>query len=185
MTERLALAPASSWVAPELSVCDGDDRLTFRIQDAFNFHGYDAAGGVVLGFRLLQRAAALLSPDALPERRGFSLFTSFPGLGARDCFELVTRMVSGGRFRLDTGFEDTVAQPGVEGRFHFDFGYDGRRVVLAPVEGYPVPEFIALGKASKRPGFTAEQQLAWRNAKITLANTLLRASADQVIRVIG
>lgn len=175
-----------SWVEPTLEVADGDDILQFHIQDALNYHGYDAVGGVVLGFRLLQKAIAMLTPvgDTCIQRREVSLFTAFPGLGARDCFELVTRMVTQKHITVDTSFSDTVAQEGVEGRFYFEFHYRGAKAKLAPIEGYPGDEFIALGKASKLTGFTAEQQLGWRNAKFGLANTLLGASADAVIRVL-
>ena len=177
------LAP-SDWHTPQLTVLDSGNALTFHIQDAFNYHGYDAVGGVVLGFRLLQKAIAILSPDAPPERREFTLFTAFPGLGARDSFELVTRMVTGNRFTLDTGFAETSAQAGVEGRLHFEFGYRGQHVALAPIEGAPSAEFIALGKASKLPGVSPQQKADWQRAKYALANTLLAADPDEVIRVL-
>lgn len=183
-TRILPLLAKSDWRSPQLTVRDSGNTLTFHIQDAFNYHGYDAVGGVVLGFRLLQRAIALLSPNAPPERRELTLFTAFPGLGARDCFELVSRMVSGDRFALDTQFINTTAQAGVEGRLHFDFGYRGQHVVLAPIEGAPSAEFIALGKASKLPGVSAQQQADWQRAKYAFANTLLAADPGEVIRVL-
>jgi len=159
--------------------------MRFSIQDAFNYHGYDAPGGVVLGFRLLQRAFSLLTPGkTCPDRRGLFLFTAFPGLGLRDTMELVTRLVTEDRFSLDTAFDDSRAQEGVAGRFYYRFTYDGRSVELAPLEGYPGGEFIRLGKASKMPGFDEEEAEAWRNAKYQLANTLLGAPAEAVIRVL-
>ena len=182
--DRSTLIAGSHWHTPRLTVVDAGSALTFHIQDAFNYHGYDAVGGVVLGFRLLQRAIVILSPDAPPERREFTLFTAFPGLGARDSFELVTRMVTGNRFTLDTGFAETSAQAGVEGRLHFEFGYRGQHVALAPIEGAPSAEFIALGKASKRPGVSPQQKADWQRAKYALANTLLAADAGEVIRIL-
>ncbi len=93
-------------------------------------------------------------------------------------------MVTGNRFTLDTGFAETSAQAGVEGRLHFEFGYRGQHVALAPVEGAPSAEFIALGKASKRPGVSPQQKADWQRAKYTLANTLLAAAPGEVIRVL-
>ena len=72
--DSLLLAPPD-WHTPQLTVLDSGNALTFHIQDAFNYHGYDAVGGVVLGFRLLQRAIAILSPDAPPERREFPRYS--------------------------------------------------------------------------------------------------------------
>ena len=186
MQNACSLIDQTQWIEPTLAIADNNHTLHFHIQDAFNYHGYDAVGGVVLGFRLLQKAISILAPTdgALLERRQLSLFTAFPGLGARDCFELVTRMVTENNMTVDTLFSDTVAQKGVYGRFFFEFRYHGKRVQLAPIEGYPPENFIQLGKASKLPNFTAEQQLAWRNAKYQLANTLLGANADTVIRIL-
>lgn len=184
-TNTNALLPVEMWVDPLLTVADGNEVITFHLQEAFHYHGYDAVGGVVLGFRLLQKASAILSPEAPLQRRELSLFTAFPGLGARDCFELVTRMATCEQIKVDTAFSQTTAQKGVEGRFFFQFTYRGQSVQLAPIEGYPKPEFITLGKASKQPDFSIEQAQAWKNAKYTLANILLQHQADDVIRVLG
>ena len=105
-----SLSCPEQWVQPHLIVQDAGHQLVFTPEDVFRYHGYDAVGGAVLGFRLLQRAIRELSPQAMPERRDISLFTAFPGLGARDCFELVTRMASERRLTLDTSFTHKDAQ---------------------------------------------------------------------------
>ena len=178
------LIPIEQWQAPQIEVCDADEHLSFHMQDALRYHGYDAVGGVVLGFRLLQQAIAQLAPEALPQRRAFEVLTAFPGLGFRDCMELITRCVSENRFHLNTNLHNPQVQEGVQGRLHFEFGYHGQRIVLSPIAGALSAEFIALGRASKQPGFTQQQQQAWRQAKFALANTLLVAQAQDVIRVL-
>ncbi|MDR0806858.1 MAG: hypothetical protein LBN41_08990 [Enterobacteriaceae bacterium] len=185
MATNSRLIPASQWVVPTLTVAENDQLLTFSVQSAFNYHGYDAVGGVVLGFRLLQRALALLSENNEPlQRRELTLFTAFPGLGARDCFELVSRMVTEQRFTLDTDFIHPDAQKGIAGSFYFEFGYRGKRVALAPIVGQPSSAFLAAGRASKQPDATAEIQQQWIAAKYQLANTLLGISAQDAIRVL-
>ena len=178
------LAKPADWESPFLTVNDEGSPLRFGIRDAFSYHGYDAPGGVVLGFRLLQRAFALLAPGKTPERRKLALHTAFPGFGLRDTMELVTRMVTDGRYSVDTAIDDERAQEGVAGRFYYCFAFEGRSVELAPIPGYPGPDFIRLGKASKLPGFSCADAGAWKAAKFELANTLLAAPADAVIRVL-
>lgn len=179
------LRPESQWIMPTLSVADNDQLLSFSVQNAFNYHGYDAVGGVVLGFRLLQRAISLLVAEGEPlQRRELTLFTAFPGLGARDCFELVSRMVSENRFTLDIDFDRTEAQQGLAGRFYFEFGYRGNKVALAPIVGQPSVEFLKIGHASKQPDATIEIQQRWIAAKYQLANTLLSVSPQDAIRVL-
>jgi len=176
------LLPSSQWIEPEICVIDGDQLTTFHIQDCFNFHGYDAVGGVVLGFRLLQTVQRFLNQGQPLNRRSVSLYTAFPGLGARDVFELVTRMCSENRFVLDTSVEHPVALKGVAGAFYFKFGYQDKFVELSPIEGAPSADFIATGKASKDPGASVELIEHWTDLKHQLANTLLQHTADQVIR---
>ena len=53
------LAP-SEWVEPRLIVLDQGRRVSFHIADALRYHGLESVGGVILGFRLAQRALASL-----------------------------------------------------------------------------------------------------------------------------
>lgn len=178
------LPPVEEWVDPLLTVAEAGLPVTFHMMDAINFHGLDSIGGVVLGVRLLQRAAAELSPHGLVERRELSLFTSFPGLGARDAFELVARMASEGRFHLDTAFEDVRAPEGVAGRFYFRFMYRGLSVALVPPAGIPDANFVRLGRESKKAGVVAAVMAQWRAAKFSLARLLLVTDAASALRVL-
>ncbi|MFW8567005.1 hypothetical protein [Orrella sp. 11846] len=172
------------WVEPTITVLDGDVQTTFHIQDCFNFHGYDAVGGVVLGFRLMQAVQKHLNQDQPLKRHDVSLFTAFPGLGARDVFELITRMCSENRFELDIEFEHPKATKGVAGSFYYRFRYGGKTIELAPIEGAPSDDFINTGKASKDPNASAELLAHWVDVKHELANALLQSRADEVIRVL-
>ena len=178
------LRPESEWVSPSITVLDNGRPITFSIRNVLDYHGYDAVGGCVLGFRLLQRALALLSPNELPERRQLELFTNFPGLGARDAFELVGRVVTGNRFTLDKDFVDPRTPAGVTGGVYFRFSYGDRVVELAPIEGQPSPRFIAAGRASKKPDANEAVFHEWKTVKYELANLLLGADAAAVIRVL-
>jgi len=59
--------------------------------------------GCALAFRMLQRAAPLLSGRGLWDRRRLQVLSGHPGPGVRDTLELVTGCVSEGRFRLEGG----------------------------------------------------------------------------------
>lgn len=183
----LQLIAPSLWVEPTLQIKDQNDVLRFHIQDVFNYHGYDAVGGAVLGFRLLQKALSIFqpSPGELIERRGISLVTAFPGLGARDCFELVTRMVTENRIEVNPEMPCPDVVQGVKGSFYFEFHYQNQTARLSTLPGAPSPDFIQLGKASKKPDVSQPEQMAWRDAKYTLANALLASPCEQVIRVLA
>ena len=49
----------------------------------------------------MERALPLLAGGAAPDRVDITIESAFGGGGARDAFEMVTRAVTGGRFRYD------------------------------------------------------------------------------------
>ena len=88
-------------MAGTIAVLDRGRRIAFSIEDLMKYHGPGSPGGVAHGFKVLERALPLLAPDGLCERRELVVDTAFGGPGARDAFELVTRAVTGDRFRVD------------------------------------------------------------------------------------
>jgi hypothetical protein len=88
-----------------LDVVDRGAVLRFTVEDLMRYHGPHAPGGVAHGFQAMRRAWPLLSPDDPPERRRIRVDTAFPGPGARDAVELVTRAVTGDRYRVDPALE--------------------------------------------------------------------------------
>jgi hypothetical protein len=75
--------------------------IAYSFEDLMRYHGPGSPGGVAQSFKVMERAFAVLSPDAPPQRREIAIRTSFGGPGARDGFEAVTRAVTGERFAVD------------------------------------------------------------------------------------
>src|SRR3954469_25178843 len=120
---------------------DGGRRIEFSFDDVLKYHGGSSPGGAAIAFKALERALALLGPDGPRERRAIVVETAFGGPGARDAFELVTRAVTGGRFRLDPA----LARPDrgrVLERFVFRLSLGGRSVLLLLNDGFVTEEFI-------------------------------------------
>ena len=75
--------------------------ITFTFDDMMRYHGVHSPAGVAISFKVMQRAFAMLSPDAPPDRRSIKVRTAFRGPGARDGFEAVTRAVTDGRYTVE------------------------------------------------------------------------------------
>lgn len=113
-----------------LEILDHGHRITFVFEDLLKYHGRGAIGGVAHGFKVMERALPLLAGGGLPERSGIAIDSAFGGAGARDAFEMVTRAVTGGRFRFDPDLAP-VAPDSPIGRYFFRFTYrDGPAVDL-------------------------------------------------------
>jgi hypothetical protein len=84
-----------------LEILDHGDLLTFSFEDLLKYHGRTSIGGVAHGFKVLERGLCLLAGGEISERADIRIESAFGGGGARDAFEMVTRAVTGDRFRYD------------------------------------------------------------------------------------
>jgi hypothetical protein len=150
--------------------------LRFAFDDALRYAGPGSPGGVAVAFRAMQRAFALLTPDELPDRRAVVVRTAFRGPGARDCFEAVTRAVTGGRYVVDR----SLLRPD-RGRLLEDFVFEvsigNRTTTLLLREGFVTDEFIDLARAQDR---TPDGERRFGDLKAELARRIMEAPADAV-----
>src|SRR3954451_3338597 len=121
--------------AAQLVVGDRGRRLGFTFADLMRYHGPSSPGGVAQAFKVLERALALLDPGGAVERREIVVETAFGGPGARDAFELVTRAVTDGRYRVDSALARPELGTARE-RFVFRLAYRGRTVALTVRDGF-------------------------------------------------
>lgn len=164
-----------------VEVVDQGRNLRFGFDDLMRYHGPGFPGGVAHGFVVMQLALPLLDPDGPPERREIRLDTAFPGPGARDGIELVTRAVTEDRYIVDPALGRPDRGTTLE-RYVFRFSYRDRAVRLEIREGFVTDEFIAL---SRRPGRSAEEEAHLTVLKQEMADRLLGVPAEEVYDVVG
>jgi hypothetical protein len=128
---------------------------------------------------VLERGLALLDPDGPCERREIVVETAFGGPGARDAIELVTRAVTGDRFRVDPALARPERGRALE-RFVFRLGYRERRVTLVLREGFVSDEFIDLARTEERTDAQEERLTA---LKWEMADRVMARPADEVYDV--
>ena len=89
---------------------DGSIEITF--DDVKKFHGTRSLCGLTVGFTVLRAAWASLSDGKPLDRNDISVATAFPGPGARDAVEMVTRAVTRGAFKVvsDKQPNDQIAE---------------------------------------------------------------------------
>lgn len=175
------LIPESDWAAPELCLYEGDDPIRLSLNGAIQYHGLSSIGGLVLGFRLIQRAVEIAAGHIPVQRNRISVYTAFPGNGARDAFEYTCRALRDNRYCCDNSLHHPAVQTGPHGQFLFTLRLNNQSLLLTPAEGYPSADFF---EAERKSGTSPEAALNWRNARIELANTLLKMTPEQCIRVL-
>ena len=160
-----------------LTVLDHGDSITISFEDLLKYHGRGFIGGVAHAFKVMERAFEVLSPGQAPDRYGITIDTAFPGPGARDAFEMVTRAVTGDRFRVDMELAPTDTLESPSGRYFFRLGYEGRTADLTLRPGIVRDEFIELSRRGVATAAEAERML-W--LKTDMADRLMALPAAEV-----
>jgi hypothetical protein len=167
-------------VGDTIRVQEGGQIIEFTFEDLLRYAGPHSPAGVANALKVLQRAFAVLSPDAPPQRRSVVVRTAFRGPGARDGVEAVTRAVSDGRYTVDP----ELARPEL-GRlresFVFEVSYGDRSVTLSIRDGFVTEEFIDLAQKDDR---TASEEARLDELKAELAQRIM-AAAPEVVYDVG
>lgn len=159
-----------------LAVVERGTPISFSFEDLRRYHGAGSPGGVAHAFKVLERALPLLEPHGKCERREIVIETAFGGPGARDAFEVVTRAVTDGRFRVDLSL--TLPRRGrARERFVFRLAYRGRATTLALRDGFVSEDFIDLARTESRTG---EQERTLDAMKQDMAERVMSRPADEV-----
>lgn len=160
-----------------LDVLDHGELVSMSFDDLLKYHGRSSIGGVAHGFKVMERALPLLCDGQPPERHRIQIESAFPGPGARDAFEMVTRAVTGGRYSVDLELAGAEAPEAPEGRYFFRFGYGETTLDLTLLDGHVRNDFIELvRKKDKAPA--EEERVAW--LKQEMADRLMSLPADEV-----
>ncbi len=159
-----------------LEVLDHGELISFSFEDLLKYHGKSSIGGVAHAFKVLERALPILGAGQPPERYDIHVETAFPGPGARDAFEMVTRAVTGERYRVvpELGANAPIAP---KGRYFFRLGYRGTAVDLTLRDGLSSDELVELARLDSHTP-AEEERFTW--LKHDMAARLMGLPAEAV-----
>ena len=160
-----------------LVVRDQGGSISITFDDVLKYHGRSSIAGVAHAFKAMERAFPLLSPGQPPERYDVTVESGFDGGGARDAFEMITRAVTGDRYRLASLPAGTEAPEAPGGHFFFRLGYRGTVVELAARAGLVPEEFL---QVACKEGPTPAEAVRSQKLKEEMAERLLSLPADEV-----
>ncbi len=160
-----------------LVVLDQGESISISFEDLLKYHGRSSVAGVAHAFKAMERAFPLLSPGGPPDRADITVESGFPGGGARDAFEMVTRAVTGDRYRLATEPASADAPEAPGGHFFFRLGYRGAVVELVARAGLVPEEFV---EVACRENPTPAQAVRAQQLKEEMAERLMALPADEV-----
>ncbi len=162
---------------PSLMILDQDESISISFDDILKYHGRSSIAGAAHAFKAMDRGFPLLSAGQPPDRHHIAVESGFPGGGARDAFEMVTRAVTEDRYRVVPELAGAEAPEAPGGHFFFRLSYRGTVVDLALRDGLVPEEFLEL--ACREAPSAAEAERAKR-LKEDMAERLLSLPADEV-----
>lgn len=160
-----------------LVVLDHGQSISISFDDLLKYHGRSSIAGVAHAFKAMERAFPLLSPGAPPDRYDVTVEGGFPGGGAEDAFEMVTRAITGDRYQPTSGPAPAGAPEAPGGHFFFRLGYRGQMVELVTRADLIPEEFV---EVACREAPTPEQAALAQQLKEEMAERILSLPADQV-----
>ena len=151
---------------------DGSIEITF--DDVKKFHGTRSLCGLTVGFTVLRAAWASLSDGKPLDRNDISVATAFPGPGARDAVEMVTRAVSRGAFKVvsDKQPDGQIAEA-AKGAYWYKFTGNGKSVEIGLKPDVMPKDFVRLRRKLLDQKATDEEKTTFRGLQFELSNRLL------------
>ena len=162
---------------PPLTVRDQGEAIAISFDDIVKYHGRSSIAGAAHAFKAMERAFPLLSPDHPPDRYLILVESGFPGDGARDAFEMVTRAVSGDRYRVAPELAGAQVPKAPGGHFFFRLRYGTTAVDLALRDGLVPEEFL---EVACREAPSAADAAHAKRLKEEMAARLLRLPSEEV-----
>lgn len=169
--------------ADVLAVLDRGDPHEVAFSDVLTYHGSRSIAGVAHGFKAMQRAWPLLAGGQPPERYEVHIDSAFGGDGARDAFEMVTRAVTGQRFRFVPEIAPASAPEAPEGRFFFRFRYRDVTVDTTLRDGFVSDEFLE--RVCRGGTKTRAEEEAVAEMKRAMAAQVMGLPPDEVYDLTG
>jgi hypothetical protein len=90
---------------------DRNDVFHITFDDIRKYHGLANIAGAAIGFKAIQAAASILTPDAPLPREPLSILTGHPGPGVKDAIEFLTRAPTQGAYFVDRNIADARWNP--------------------------------------------------------------------------
>jgi len=169
-----------------LQIIDNGETIEFEFTDLCKYHGPKSICGLTIAYKVMQRGFAALSKGEPLHRETIAIRTAFPGPGARDAFELVTRATTRECYTIDKSVEpsEQIAEAAA-GTYIFQITSGDDTVELGVKPSAVDPEFIRLRRKQLSGAASAEELKLFRQAQLKLSETLLPMNPEDVVNVLG
>ncbi len=170
-----------------LQVLEHDDLIEFNFDDLRKYHGSRSICGLTVAYKIMQRGfVALGQAQQALDRETITVTTAFPGPGARDAFELVTRAVTRDHYTIDQSVQPSAQiAEAANGAYYFRVSGNGHTVELG-IRPVVIPaDFIRARRKLLAGPVTAEERSQFRALQFQLSETLLPMDPEAVVNVLS
>ncbi|MDU8944331.1 hypothetical protein [Ovoidimarina sediminis] len=170
---------------PALVVTENDETLSFDFDDLVRYHGKRSICGLTVAYKVMEAAWDTAWTGTPPERDRLVVASGFPGPGARDGFEMVTRAVTRGAYEI---LSEVMAGPRVaeaaKGAYFFRLSDDRNIIELGLKPEVVPPEFVTRRRKLARGVASAAEAAEFRALQLAFSDQLRAMSASDAINVL-
>ena len=170
-----------------LRIFENGDLIEFEFDDLRKYHGSRSICGLTVAYKVMQCGFNALNQDQQAlDRATMTVTTAFPGPGARDAFELVTRTATRNRYAIDKSMQPSAhIAEAANGAYYFRIGANGAEVELGVRPAVIPADFIRLRRKQLAGKATTEELSQFRALQFKLSETLLPMDPADVVNVLG
>ncbi len=169
-----------------LRVLDDADLIEFEFPDLQKFHGSRSICGLTVAYTIMRAAFDELADGQPLDRKSLHVTSAFPGPGARDGFELVTRAASQDRYAIDTSVEptDKIAEA-AKGAYYFKVVSSSASVELGLRPEIVPAEFVPLRRKQLSGTASTDELSKFRTLQFQFSDRLLSAATSEAVNLLN
>lgn len=169
-----------------LTIQDVDEPLEITFDDLKKFHGTRSICGLTVGYTVMRAAWSSLADGEPLDRNDITVETGFPGPGARDAVEMVTRAVSREAFHVVTDKQpDAQIAEAAKGAYWYRITAKGRAVELGLKHEVLPNDFVKLRRILLAGNATPAQAESFRGLQFELSDRLLAMDPLEAFNVLS
>jgi hypothetical protein len=169
-----------------ITINDVDGPIEITFDDLKKFHGTRSICGLTVGYTVLRAAWEKLSDGEPLDRDNIAVETAFPGPGARDAVEMITRAVSREAFKVvsDKQPDEHIAEA-AKGAYWYRITANGKSVELGLKQQVLPDDFIRLRRLLLAGEANEQDKQTFRGLQKELSSRLLSMDPLSAVNVLS
>jgi hypothetical protein len=168
-----------------IRISECETTIEFGFDDLVRYHGTRSICGLTVAFKIMETAWDEIWKSDPPSRENLNVASGFPGLGARDGFEMVTRAVSRDAYQILTDITpDPRVAEAAKGVYFFRLS-DNQQVIEMALKPSVLPEtFVPQRRKIVRGEASEAEKRDFRELQFAFSEQLRDLKPSEAVNIL-